>query len=206
MWSTRRIRPALHCFAALFGGFATASSQGVVQNNPQEQTRRPLFVVREHVLLTTSLNCPLGQMVHGFSYSVITVLTDGKGTNAVWSVPPCSDPARAIGWNPPADSKVRNFALSQSVLVELLSLLDRPEVKLLGDFMNAGSGVGDYDIEIYRASGVQRIPVMSLMHEHDELKHDPTLLQLICKAKEIAGDEQPHWCPNPTQAETVGAK
>jgi len=207
MWSAKRIRSVLLCIAALFGSFAPASTQGAAQNNPQEQTRHPLFVVRESMRsLNTSFNCPEGKVHSGFSYSVITIFTDGKGTNAVWSVPPCSDPARTINWEPPADSRIRDFALSHSVLAQLLSFLDRSEVKRLVDFMNAGPGVGDYDIEIHRASGVQRIPVMSLMPEHDELKRDPSLLQLICKAKEIGGDERPHWCPNPPQAETVGVQ
>ena len=69
-------------------------------------------------------------------------------------------------------------------------------MKSLRDFLNAGGGVGDYDIEIHRSSGVQRIPIVSLMPEHDELKRDPTLLQVICEAKRIAGDKRPPWCPN----------
>ena len=207
MLSAKRSRTALLCFAVLFDSFASASFQGVAQNKSQEGARHPLFVVRERVHpLIGSLNCPQGQVVYGISYSVITAFTDGKGTNVVWSIPPCSDPARARDWTAPADGKAQNFALSQSALAQLRSFLDRPEVKQLRDFMNAGGGVGDYDIEIYRASGVQRIPIMSLMPEHDELKRDPTLLQLICKAKEIGGDERPHWCPNPPQAEPVGAR
>lgn len=207
MWSAKRSRTALLCFAALFESFTSASFQGVAQNKSQETTRYPLLVVRERVHpLIGSLNCPQGRVVYGISYSVITVFTDGKGTNIVWSVPPCSDPARAGDWTAPADGKAQNFALSQSALAQLRSFLDRPEVAQLRDFMNASVGVGDYDIEIHRASGVQRIPVMSLMPEHDELKRDPTLFLLICKAKGIGGDKRPHWCPNPPQAEPVGAR
>jgi hypothetical protein len=169
--------------------------------------RLPLFVVRERVQLPIdSLNCPQGRYFYGISYSVITVFTDGKGANAAWSVPPCSELARAVEWTPPADSTAQNFALSQSSLAQLQSFLNRPEVERSSDFLNAGFGVGDYDIEIHHSSGVQRITVVSLMPEHDELKRDPTVLQLICKAKELGGDERPHWCPNPPQAEPVGAR
>jgi hypothetical protein len=63
--------------------------------------------------------------------------------------------------------------------------------------MNAGFGVGDYDIEIHRTSGVQKIPVVSFLPEHDSLKRDNTLLRVICEAKEIAGDKRTAWCPNP---------
>jgi hypothetical protein len=206
MWSAKRSRTALLCFTVLFESFASAFFQGVAQNKSQEVTRHLLFVVRERVPLISSLNCPLGRVVYGISYSVITVFADGKGTNVVWSVPPCSDPARASDWTAPADGKAQNFALSQSTLAQLRNCLDRPEVAQLRDFMNAGGGVGDYEIEIHRASGVQQTLVMSLMPEHDELKRDPTLLQLICKAKEIAGDERPRWCPNPPQAKPVGAQ
>ena len=207
MWSAKRRRTALLCLAALFESFTSTSFQGVAQNKSQEMTRHPLLVVRERVHpLIGSLNCQQGLVGYSISYSVITVFTDGKGTNVVWSVPPCSDPARADDWTAPADGKARNFALSQSALAQLRSFLDRPEVGQLRDFMNAGAGVGDYDIEIRRASGVQRIPVISLMPEHDQLKRDPTLLRLICEAKEIGGDKRPHWCPNPPQAEPVVAR
>lgn len=152
MWSAKRTRTALLCFAALLESFASASSHGVAQNKSREPTRDVLFVVRERVhTLIASLNCPQGQFVYGLSYSVITVFTDGKGTNAVWSVPPCSDPARALEWTAPSDDKAQNFVLSQSALAQLRSFLDRPEVRLLRDFMNAGPGVGDYEIEIHRA-------------------------------------------------------
>jgi len=172
------------------------SSRGIVQHKSQEP-RQPLFVVRERVHpLLGSLECSQGRVVYSLSYSVITVFTDGEGTRTVWRVPPCSDPARAMGWTAPADSNIRNFSLSQRALDQLRKFLDRPEVERLRDFLNAGPGVGDYDIEIHRASEVQQIPVVSLMPEHDELKRDPTLLRVICKAKEIAGDERPTWCPN----------
>jgi len=196
MWSAKRTRAALLCLAALFETFASASSQLVAQNNSEESARHPLFVVRERLHPLLGANCPPGRIVHGFSYSVITVFADGHGTNVVWSIPACSDPATAFEWGVPADGRVQNLALSQAALAQLQTFLESPEVKQLRDFMNAGPGIGDYDIEIHRVSEVQHIPVVSLMPEHTELKRDPTLLQLICKAKEIGGDERPRWCPN----------
>jgi hypothetical protein len=87
--------------------------------------------------------------------------------------------------------------LPLATLDQLKRFLDNPEVKSLVGFMNAGFGVGDYDIEIHRTSGVQKIPVVSFLPEHDSLKRDNTLLRVICEAKVIAGDKPPAWCPNP---------
>jgi hypothetical protein len=195
MWSVKRTRTALLCFAALCESFASASFLGVAQDKSLEATRHPLFVVRERVHpLIGSLDCPQGRVVYGVSYSVFTVFTDGKGTNAVWHVPPCSDPAKAVEWAAPADAKTHDFALSPDALAQLRNFLDRSEVKALRDFMNATSGVGDYIIEIQRPSGLQKIQVVSLMPDHYSLKRDPTLLRLICLAKQLTGDERPLWC------------
>lgn len=185
------------CVVASIASFSNTAFLGVAQNKSQETARQPLFIVRERIHpLIGSLNCPQGRVPYGLSYSVITVFTDGKAANEFWKVPPCSDPARAAGWNAPAEVKTREFTLSTDSLAHLRTFLGRPEVERLKDFLNAGPGVGDHEIEIRRSSGVQRIPVVSLMPEHDELKRDPTLLQLICEAKEIAGDKLPAWCPN----------
>jgi hypothetical protein len=194
MWSVKKTRTALLSFATLLVSFAAASAQSITQSKTQE--REPLLVVRERLRLEPYLaDCPERRFVVALSYSVISVFADGRGTKVVWYVPPCSDPAKALEWTAPVDGKIQHFALSPSALVHLQSFLDGPEVKQLRDFFNAGGGVGDYDIEIHRSSGVQRIPILSLMPEHDELKRDPTLLQVICKAKEIAGDKLRPWCP-----------
>lgn len=166
----------------------------------------PLFVVRERLLQPTGTFCPEGRIVVGLSYSEITVSNGGQVQHAAWTVPACSDPAHAREWAAPAGNKVRRFSLPPVVLDQLKGFLDSAEVRTVRDFLNAGPGVGDYEIEIHRASGTQRIPVVSLMPEHDELKRDPTLLLLICKAKEIGGDERPHWCPNSPQTEPVGTR
>ena len=166
----------------------------------------PLFVVRERLRQPTGTFCPVGRLVVGLSYSELIVSSDGQVQHAAWRVPACSDPTHAWDWAAPAGSKVRRFSLSPVVFDQLKGFLDRAEVKAVRDFLNAGPGVGDYEIEIRHASGMQRIPVVSLMPEHNELKRDPTLLLLICEAKEIGGDERPHWCPNSPQAEPVGTR
>jgi hypothetical protein len=52
--------------------------------------------------------------------------------------------------------------------------------------MNAGPGVGDFKITIARPAGTQNIEVLSLSPSRFELVNDPSLLHLICKAKEMA--------------------
>jgi len=172
------------------------SSQGIAQDKSQEQ-RQTLFVVRERLHRPHFANCSgERQVVYGLSYSAISVSADGRGTKVVWYVPPCSDPRKAFEWDAPANAEMSDFVLSTDALAELRSFLDKPAVKSLRDFLNAGYGVGDYQIEIGRSSGIQRVPVFSLMPEHDELKRDPTLIQVICKAKEIASEKRPLWCRN----------
>lgn len=156
----------------------------------------PLIIVRERLHPSIAGNCPLGRLVYGLSYSEFTVLSNGQAKEVIWSVPPCSPSELASEWKAPAGSKARRFTLLPGGLDQLRGFLERPEVKSLTDFMNAGPGVGDYDIEIYRGSRIQRIQVLSLMPNHYELKRDPTLLRVICKSKQIAGDEVPDWCPD----------
>ena len=67
--------------------------------------------------------------------------------------------------------------------------------------MNAGPGVGDFKIVIARPGGTQTIEVASLSPDHFQLVDDPSLIHLICKAKEIArvasrSGEPPDWCTN----------
>jgi hypothetical protein len=173
-----------------------ASGQVSNSDAAQERAQHPLLVVRERLHGPFASNCPVGKVAYGISYSVISVFADGRGSETVWFVTPCSDATGMSEWTAPTNAKTNDFELSADALAKLRSFLDRSEVKSLRDFLNAGGGVGDYDIEIHRLSGVQRIPIVSLMPEHDELKRDPALLQVICKAKGLAGDKRPPWCPN----------
>jgi hypothetical protein len=158
-------------------------------------SRRPLLIVSERTrrAATETLNCE-GKLAVTLSLSTITFFDDGAVMQLAWTVPACSDPARARAWTPPAGTRVRRSTLQAGERDALHGFLDRPEVMSLTDFMNAGPGVGDYQIEIHRASGVQKISVLSLMPEHDQLRRDPTLLRIICKAKELGGGERPRWC------------
>ena len=210
MQRTKRTRPIPFGLATAFLVFAVANSQSI-----QEQTRtarspepvpNPLLTVRERLKTIVSLNCHVGLVGYGLSYSELTVFSDGQVQKVNWSVPPCSDPVLASEWKAPVGSKARRFMLPQGALKQLQSFLDRPEVKDLRDFLNAGSGVGDYDIEIHRASGVQRVPVFSLMPSHYSLMQDPTLLRVICRAKEIGGDERPPWCADLNPSQPVPAR
>jgi hypothetical protein len=205
MQRTKRTRPILFGLAAAFLVFAAANSQSIQEQTSTarspEPVPNPLLTVRERLKTIGTLNCHVGLVGYGLSYSALTVFSDGQVQKVNWSVPPCSDRVLASEWKAPVGSKARRFMLPPGALKQLQSFLDRPEVKDLRDFLNAGSGVGDYDIEIHRASGVQRVPVFSLMPSHYSLKQDPTLLRVICRAKEIGGDERPPWCGdlNPTQ-------
>jgi hypothetical protein len=185
--------------------FVAANSQSIREQTSTarspEPVPNPLLTVRERLKTIDALNCHAGLVGYGLSYSELTVFNDGQVEKVNWSVPPCSDPVLAWEWKVPVGSKDRRFMLPPGAFKQLQSFLDRPEVKDLRDFLNAGPGVGDYDIEIHRVAGVQRVPVVSLMPSHYSLRQDPTLLRLICRAKEIGGDERPPWCAdlNPTQ-------
>ena len=83
----------------------------------------------------------------------------------------------------------------------LKAFLDRPDVKGIGSFMNAGPGVGDFKIAIARASGTQNIEVLSLMPNHVQLVKYAALIHLVCQAKDMArisskSGEPPDWCKN----------
>ena len=152
----------------------------------------PMFAVRERMRQEVGTTiCPVGQLVVGLSYSELTVSSDGHVQHAVWTVPACSDPAHAWDWAAPAGTRVRRFSLRPVVLNQLKAFLDRPEVKAIGNFLNAGPGVADYEIEIHRVPGIQRIPVFSFVPSERE----NALLRLICEAKQIAADKHAAWCP-----------
>jgi hypothetical protein len=155
-----------------------------------------MLIVRERTqqAATATVNCE-GKLAVSVSFSTITFFDNGEVIQLGWTVPACSDPAQARGWTPPAGTRVRRSKLQAGERDSLQRFLDLPEVKALSDFMNAGPGVGDYQIEIPRAPGTQKISVLSLMPEHDQLRRDPALLRVICKAKEMGSAEIPRWCP-----------
>jgi len=155
----------------------------------------PLFAIRERLTTWKQQQCPSGVPAKDVSYSELRVFASEQGEERTWRVAGCSATDLRNWKAPAAGSKLRKFRLSGSEYQRLKALLNSPNVIGLSSFMNAGPGVGDYEVEIYRASGVQRISVVALMPEHVELRRDPTLLHLICAAKQIAARSQPGWCP-----------
>ena len=156
---------------------------------------KPWFTVRERLWNWAKVSCPAGTVDKEWSYSELIVSDDRNVTQVSWAVPACSDPARFREWTPPAARKLRRFSLPSVDIDGLRKLLDSPNVEGLTMFMNAGPGVGDYQIEIARASGVQKISAVSLSPSSHTIGRGLALLRVICRAKEITGDERPRWCP-----------
>ena len=155
----------------------------------------PLFTIRERLTTWKQEQCPSGTLGKDVSYSELRVFADAQAEQHTWRAAGCTGATDSRDWKPPAGSKLRKFRLAPPEYQRLRALLDSPSVNSLSSFMNAGPGVGDYEVEIDRPSGLQRISVVALMPEHVELRRDPTLLRLICAAKQIADMPQPSWCP-----------
>jgi hypothetical protein len=144
------------------------------------------------------------------------VFDDGKVEYR--SAPGCvnrTDPAKlnnsytvAESWNwretCPGSQKTEkqyDYVLNATEFARLKELLNRSEVrKLYGCFCNAGTGVGDYDIEIARSDSTQSLQAVSFMPQHLELREHPALTYLICQAKAISqhatNEDLPSWCSN----------
>lgn len=156
--------------------------------------RKPMLILRERTQRPAgNVHCE-GKLAASLRFSAITFFDNGEVTQLAWTVPACSDPAQAWHWTPPAGTRVRRSKLTSGDRDGLQGFLDLPGVKALTDFMNAGPGVGDYQIEIRRGPEIQKISVLSLMPEHDQLRDNPALLSVICRAKELGAGERPGWC------------
>lgn len=153
-----------------------------------------VFTMRERPATREAQRCPDGTLGSDRSYSELTIYVGGEAEERTWAVPACTDPKHCCDWKPLTASKLRKSKIPPAEYHQFEQLLSDPNVARLTDFMNAGPGVGDYEIEVRRASGVQRISVVSLMPDHTELRHDSTLLRLICGAKQIAEGTTPGWC------------
>jgi len=111
-------------------------------------------------------------------------------------------PPRGTEWDfQPSQASTFRYMLSIDDYGRLIRFLDRPEIKAVDGFMNAApAGVGDFKIFIYRGSRVQEVGVLALMPNHLQFEKDPSLLHLVCKAKEMAevasfgGAARPDWC------------
>ncbi len=147
-----------------------------------------VFTMRERLATWGAKErCPDGTLAKDRSYSKLAIYVGGEAEERTWVVPACTDPEHCCDWKPLAASKLRKFRIPPAEYHQFDQLLSDPNVARLTSFLNAGPGVGDYEIEIHRAAGVQRISGVSLMPDHIELRRDSTLLRLICGAKQIAG-------------------
>lgn len=164
---------------------------GLWQSDNDMTNPRVLFAVRERLHPHDGpVTCAPGKLVaYRLDYSELKVFTDRVAELRAWSVPPCSKPEDAFAWNAPAGGAQR-FSIPPDQFDQLKRFLDEPEVKSLTDFMAASEGAGDYEIEIERSSGTQKILVLGLT----PTQRDATLVRVICEAKELAGDERPSWC------------
>jgi hypothetical protein len=156
-----------------------------------------LFVMRERLTTWSEQPCPTGTLGRNLSYTELRVVEDGTAEVRTWRVPACTNPPR--DWTRAPGSKRRTLRISRADYDRFRELLAGPNVQRLTSFHNAGPGVGDYELQIARVSGTQRISIVSLMPEHDELRRDPTLLRLICEAKHFALRPEPQWCAPATR-------
>jgi hypothetical protein len=133
----------------------------------------------------------------------VTVFDSREIIYRVATVVPClgqaGDPPFALRWAPPSGAAVFRARLSVQEFEQLKIFLDREDVRGVRPFMNAGPGVGDFRVAIARPAGTQTIEVASLSPNHVQLIADPSLLHVICKAKEMArmasrSVELPEWC------------
>jgi hypothetical protein len=139
------------------------------------------------------------------TYSEVTVFDNHEVVYRVSTAVPClgevGDPPFARRWAPGGTAAVFRYKLSAAELDQFKTFLERPDVQGLQSFMNAGPGVGDFKIAVARPRGIQTIEVFSLSPDHFQLVKDPSLIHLICKAKEMArvaarSGELPEWCRN----------
>jgi hypothetical protein len=140
------------------------------------------------------------------TYSEVTVFDSREVVYQISTVVPCVgqvvDPPFALRWEAPGGrATVFRYRFSASGLEQLKIFLDRVDVQGIHSFMNAGPGVGDFKVAIARPAGTQNIEVASLSPNHFQLVDDPSLIHVICTAKELArtasrSGELPEWCRN----------
>src|SRR5258708_17704908 len=145
---------------------------------------RPLFTVQErqsHAAARWNALCRPEPYDTPITYSEVTVFDSREVVHQTSTVFPClgdvGDPPWALRWQAPsAATAVFRYRLSASELEQFKLFLNRPDVQRLHSFMNAGPGVGDFQIAITRASGAQNIDVAFLSPNHFQLVDDPSLL------------------------------
>jgi hypothetical protein len=168
---------------------------------------RPLFTQHErqtHAAARPNPLCGPEPYETPVTYSEVTVFANHEVAYRISTMAKClgqlGDLARR--WEAPGGT-TSDFRskLSDPDFEQLKIFLDRADVRGIQSFMNAGPGVGDFKIAIVRPAGTQNIEVLSLSPNHFQLVDDPSLIHVICKAKEIAratsrSGELPEWCRN----------
>lgn len=173
---------------SLAGTAGTIICGTLVALSAMEPTGRVVFTMLEHVTSWAGAE-------YRSSYSELRFLDNGEGEERTWTPGRYTGMLDAEYYRPPSWSTIRKFRLAPKDYQRFRRFLDTNAVKNIGPSnMNAGPGVGDYRIEIQRAAQVQGISVGALLPSHVEYRKDPTLLQLVCGAKKIAGLTLPAWC------------
>lgn len=168
---------------------------------------RPLFTQHErqsHAAARPNSLCKPEPYETPITYSELSVFDSREVVYRISTVVPClghvGDPPLVLRWEAPnATAVVFRSRLSTPEFEQLRLLLERPDVQGIQSFMNAGPGVGDFKVAIARPTGTQIIEVASLSPNHFQLVADPSLIHVICKAKEMAriasrSGELPEWC------------
>jgi hypothetical protein len=184
--------------------FTCAAFVSCPDTYPQD---RPLFTQHErqsHASARPNPLCKPTPYETPITYSELTVFVSGEVLYQTSAVAPClgqvGDPPWGLRWEGPSSSTfVFRHRLSALEFTQLKTFLDQEDVKEISSFMNAGPGVGDFKIAIARPTGIQNIDVLSLMPNHAQLVKYPALIDLICKAKDMAriasnSGERPRWC------------
>lgn len=170
---------------------------------------RPLFTQHErqsHAAARPNPRCKPEPYETPITYSQVTVFDNREVVYQISTVVPClgevGDPPLALRWEAPSGRPgVFRSTLSTPEFEQFKLFLDRADVRGIHSFMNAGPGVGDFRIAVARPAGTQNIEVASLSPDHFQLVDDPSLVHLVCKAKEMArfasrSGELPEWCRN----------
>ena len=170
---------------------------------------RPLFTQHERQSRSPARPNPLCRpepYETPITYSELTVFDSREIVYRISTVVPClgqvADPPLAHRWETSSGTAaVFRSTLSAPEFEQLEIFLNRADVRGIQSFMNAGPGVGDFKVAITRPAGTQNIEVFSLSPNHFQLVDDPSLIHLVCKAKEMAriasgSGELPEWCRN----------
>ena len=170
----------------------------------------PLFTQHErqsHAAARPNPRCRPEPYETPITYSEVTVFDSRQVVYRTSTEVPClgqqvGEAPLALRWEAPnGTAAVFRYRLSTPEFEQLKIFLDRADVRGLQSFMNAGPGVGDFKVAIARPTGTQNIEVVSLNPNHFQLVDDPSLIHVICKAKEMAriasrSGELPEWCKN----------